>query len=233
MKPSRPHRPIGLGWLAWLTGLLPILGVTASAWIAMEQGLVPACNPFFEGCTSISATGRYFPASLAFRASLLPASALTVIFWLVSWRWLRSLEAPGRIGVHVIPVTGVLAGLFLVVYVSFLGTDTETYGFLRRFGVIHYFSMTLLSQLLTTRAVYHLPGPPLGPRRIMLALSGAMLALGLASVLIDLASWDTNTVENIMEWNGALLMMFFFPTVAWAWQRTGFRVHFESAREDR
>lgn len=224
---------IRIGWLAWLTGLLPIAGVTASAAIAMAQGLVPACNPFLEGCSSISATGRQFPASLAFRAALLPAAALTALFWLACWQWLRSLGTPGSVGLHAIPFAGLLAGAFLVVYVSFLGTDTETYGFLRRFGVIHYFSMTLLSQLLLTRAVHRLPDAPDGPRRVMLALCAAMLALGLASVLIDLVRWDTNAVENVMEWNGALLMMFFFPTVAWAWRRTGFRLRIETGTEDR
>lgn len=230
MAHPHPNHSIGLGWLAWLTGLLPILGVTASAYIAMSQGLVPACNPFLEGCTSVSATGRQFPASLAFRAALLPAAALTALFWLACWHWLRHLGSPGGLGVHLIPLAGLLAGVFLVVYVSFLGTESDIYSFMRRFGVIHYFSMTFLGQLLVTRAVYRLPGPPLGPRRMMLALCTAMLVLGLASILVDLAAWDTDAVENIMEWNGALLMMFFFPTVAWAWQRTGFRLHVGTGR---
>lgn len=217
-----------IGWLAWLTGLLPVIGVVASSWIAMSQGLVPACNPLLEGCTSVSATGRYFPASLAFRAAVLPTAALTVLFWLASWRWLQAIGAPGRLAIHIIPVTGLLAAVFLVVYVSFLGTEGEIYRFLRRFGVIHYFSMTYLSQLLLTRGLYHHPKAPLGPCRLMVGLCTAMLGLGLASVLIDLANWDTNAVENIMEWNGGLLMMAYFPAVAWAWRRTGFRLQFDT-----
>lgn len=217
-----------IGWLAWLTGLLPVAGVVASAWIAMSQGLVPACNPLLEGCTSISATGRYFPASLAFRAAVLPTAALTVLFWLAAWRWLQVIGAPGRLAVHLIPVTGVLAAVFLVVYVTFLGTEGDVYRFMRRFGVIHYFSMTLLSQLLLTRGLYHFPAAPSGPCRLMVGLCAAMLALGLIAVLIDLAAWDTNPVENVMEWNGGLLMMAFFPATAWAWRRTGFRLRFET-----
>ncbi len=220
-----------IGWLAWLTGLLPVIGVLASSWIAMTQGLVPTCNPLLEGCTSISATGRYFPASLAFRAAVLPTAALTVLFWLASWRWLRAIGAPGRFAVHVIPVTGTLAAIFLVVYVSFLGTDGEVYRFLRRFGVVHYFSMTYLSQLLLTRALYHYPSAPPGPRRLMVGLCTAMLALGLTAILVDLAAWDTNAVENVMEWNGGLLMMAFFPATAWAWQRTGLRLRLETGRD--
>lgn len=222
-----------IGWLAWLTGLLPTAGVVASAWISMSQGLVPTCNPLLEGCTSISATGRYFPASLAFRAALLPAAALTVLFWLAGWRWLQVLGAPGRFAVNVIPVTGTLAAVFLVVYVSFLGTDGDFYSFMRRFGVIHYFSLTYLSQLLLTRGLYHYPGAPTGPCRLMVGLCAAMLVLGLIAVLVDLVAWDTNPVENVMEWNGALLMMLFFPVVAWAWRRTGFRFRPETDHEMR
>lgn len=222
-----------IDWLAWLTGLLPVIGVVVSTWIAMSHGLVPACNPLLEGCTSISATGRYFPASLAFRAAVLPTAALTVLFWLASWQWLKSIRAPGRLAINIIPVTGTLAAIFLVIYVSFLGTDGDVYRFMRRFGVIHYFSMTYLSQLLLTRGLYHHPKAPLGPRRLMVGLCAAMLGLGLVAILVDLAAWDTNPVENVMEWNGGLLMMAFFPATAWAWQRTGFRLRVQTGKGER
>lgn len=233
MSRLHTHHSFGLGWLAWLTGLLPIIGVVASASISMGHGLVPTCNPLFEGCASISATGRYFPASLAFRAAVLPTAALTILFWLAAWRWLRAIEAPGRFAIHVIPVTGVLAAVFLVVYVSFLGTEGDVYDFMRRFGVIHYFSMTYLSQLLVTRGLYHHPEAPLGPCRLMVGLCAAMLVLGLIAILVDLVAWDTNPVENVMEWNGGLLMMAFFPATAWAWQRTGFRLRVQTGRGGR
>lgn len=213
-----------MGWLAWISGLLPITGTAASGIIAMQLGLVPACNPFLEGCTSISATGREFPASLAFRATMLPAAAFMAMFWVAAWHWLRRLGAPSSITLHAIPAAGLVAALFLIVYVTFLGTQSEVYSFMRRFGVIHFFAFTYLAQLLIVRVLYRLPGPSLPERRWMLGFCAALLALGLASILVDLTHWDTNEVENVLEWNGALLLMAMFPLCALAWRRTDFRL---------
>lgn len=212
-----------LHWLAWITGLLPFAGTAASAWIAMNLGLVPSCNPFWDGCTSISATGRHFPASLVFRAALLPAAAFTALFWLAAWRWLRQLGAPSRAAVHAVPVIGCLGAVALVIYVSFLGTDSEVYGFLRRFGVIHYFTLNYLAQLLVVRALYRLPGRPIPERRWMLLLCTGMLVIGLAAILLDLARFDTSRIDNVIEWNGALLLMALFWLCASAWRRTRYR----------
>ncbi|MGH8221600.1 MAG: hypothetical protein ACREQZ_01375, partial [Woeseiaceae bacterium] len=56
------------------TGLLPILAIHACYLLAVHYAALPACIPYFDGCTSISATGRYAPASYLFRAVMLPTT---------------------------------------------------------------------------------------------------------------------------------------------------------------
>ena len=43
--------------LAWLIGLWPLLAVHGAWLISLNAGLIPACIPYVEGCTSISRAG--------------------------------------------------------------------------------------------------------------------------------------------------------------------------------
>ena len=47
--------------------IIPVLTVTVSYLISIHLDLVPKCIPFFEGCTSISRTGRYEPVKYYFK----------------------------------------------------------------------------------------------------------------------------------------------------------------------
>lgn len=219
-----------MDWLAWTTGLLPVAGVAACAYLSMRLGLIPSCNPLLDGCTSISATGRTFPADLLFRAFILPTAVFTGLFWFAAWYWLRRLGAAPGAALHFVPACGLLAAIFLVVYVSFLGTDGDVYRFMRRFGVFHYFAFTYLAQLLMVRAMYRLPAVPIPERRWMLLLCSGMLVIGMAAILLDLARWDTTRIDNIIEWNGSLLLMAVFWLCAVAWRRTRYRLVPETRR---
>lgn len=221
-----------MDWLAWTTGLLPIAGTAACAYVSMRLGLVPSCNPLLDGCTSISATGRHFPADMLFRAVMLPAAVFTALFWFAAWNWLKRLGAAPGAALHAVPAFGVLAGVFLVVYVSFLGTDGDVYRFLRRFGVFHFFAFTYLAQLLMLRALYRLPGTRIPERRWMLLLCTGMLVIGMAAVFLDLAQWDTSRLDNIIEWNGSLLLMAVIWLTAIAWRRTRYRLVPEVRHDD-
>ena len=55
-------------WLPLFIGLVPLIGVHAAYLIAVDYGYLHLCVPYLDGCTSISATGRYPPASFLFKA---------------------------------------------------------------------------------------------------------------------------------------------------------------------
>jgi hypothetical protein len=61
-------------WLPLIAGIVPFVGIHVCYVIAVKYGVLPACIPYVDGCTSISATGRYPPASFLFRAIELPVA---------------------------------------------------------------------------------------------------------------------------------------------------------------
>jgi hypothetical protein len=208
-------------------GMLPVAVVVACYLLSIRLEQVPACFPFFEGCTSISAASRQDPAIHLFRAVMLPTSTLIAAYWLLVRAWL------GRLGEHSrardwITTLGLIGALFLVLYAVFLGTEGRAYNLMRRYGVTVYFSFTALAQLLLASRLHRLPVPlklqlgrgVIGPK---LACGAGMLVLGLLNIPAEhwFGAWK---VENVVEWNFALIMHGFFLLTALAWWRTDYRV---------
>ncbi|HZF79818.1 MAG TPA: hypothetical protein VEZ89_08505, partial [Rubrivivax sp.] len=121
-----------------MAGLLPMVATLLALVLSMRLELVPACNPFVEGCVSISRAARYGMANHLFRALVLPAAALQALTWILVASWLRGLGENGRGSRTLLPL-GLLAGAALVLYGAFLGTDGTVYRLLRQYGKVVYF----------------------------------------------------------------------------------------------
>ena len=216
--------------VALLAGLLPLLGVNVAYVLAASAEQVPACFPYFEGCTSVSATGREPPASFFFRGAMLPASVLMLLYWWLARRWL-ALHADHSATARALPWMGLAATLFLVIYTNVLGVIGEWYAIYRRIGVVMYFSMTFFAQLLFTSRIERLAraGVLRLPRWMVTAkvgLCGFMLLLGLISIPATVLMADSKTAERILEWDFSLLLVLYFPLTAFAWYADDFRVQF-------
>ena len=219
-------------WLPLFIGLVPLVGVHAAYLIAVDYGYLPACFPYLEGCTSISGTGRYPPASFLFKAVEMAIAVALPVFWYFSVKWLRAL-APDWHGqaVWAIFVTGLIGAIALIVYVTFLGTSEPFYEFMRRFGIYFYFLGTVLAQLFLAASLRGISGT-LGDgvlRRmsmVMLVLCLAPFALGLLNLAQKaMLTGDTaDALENSIEWVASLLMQVYFFVVFFAWRRTGLTV---------
>lgn len=220
--------------LPLITGFAPIFAAHVSYLIAIRAGILPACMPYVEGCTSISATGRYPPASFLFKAVMMPESILMAVYWLFSVAWLRSLErAAGRSGNGgtSIAVFGVAGALFLIVYVTFLGTQGPVYDFMRRYGVYLYFLFTVVAQLILVARVMSVAS---GLRirgvvtitKIQLAVALIPFALGIVNVILKTVLDDATAPERIIEWIFALLMHSYFLLSYFSWRATGFDASF-------
>jgi len=64
-----------------MTGLVPIVAIHSTYLVSALQGHVPWCFPYFESCTSISATGRHGAAYFLFKGTMIPAAMLLMAFW--------------------------------------------------------------------------------------------------------------------------------------------------------
>ena len=228
MNAPGPARGVPLWWLPLAAGLLPALAVTAALQLAVAQGKFDACNPFVEGCVSISRAARHDLPNILFRALLLPAATLQAIVWLLTPGWLRLLSAPRDRLLALLPWFGVIACAFLVLYGTFLGTEGPGYRWMRRYGVAVYFGFTCIAMLIVGGAVQRAAAAHPALRRaamLLYALVAALPLLGLVNATSPLwlrGQAAQDALGNVTEWWGALVFTLFFLALAWLWRRTGF-----------
>lgn len=229
MRPADAAASAGhLLWpLALLAGLLPLMATLIAYLLAIRMGLVPACNPFLEGCVSISRAARHDLPNILFRALLLPAAVLQAMCWLLCPQWLRTLGAAPDRWQRALPALGLAAGVFLVLYGTFLGTEGEGYRWMRRNGVVFYFGLTCIGTLIVSDKMQRLLRGRRPEGRIALALCALLPLLGLAHVFLPLW-WPepafTDALENITEWWAGAIFTAFFFVLASAWRGTGLRL---------
>jgi hypothetical protein len=217
--------------LPLVAGLLPLLATVVATTISMQMGLVPACNPFVDGCTSISRAARYEPANHVFRALMLPAATLQAITWLLLARWWRALSSaapPLKLpGLRWMAGLGMIAGIALVTYGAFLGTEGAIYRLLRQYGTVVYFGFTCINMVVAGGCLQRL----IAAGRLQLAahtghaltaLAALLVALGLLNATMAplLAPEAKLRLENVTEWWGALTFVVVFCTLAHAAWRT-------------
>jgi hypothetical protein len=204
--------------LPLIVGIVPVIGVAAAYWLNVRAGVLPGCMPLLDGCTSISATGRYMPGSMPFRAALLPQAAFLVILWWICVKWLKQVAPASRVS-HVVLISGAAGAVALLIYVTFLGTKQPFYEFMRYFGIYFYFFGTAIAQIVLTAAMPH------SRLRIqMLWVIGTPFALGLLNWAQKLWLSDSDIFENSIEWVSALLMQVWFVLLYIAWRKTGIAI---------
>ena len=222
-------------WSAWplplMAGLLPLVAATLAYWLSIRLDIVEICNPFFDGCTSISRAARHGLPNHLFRALVLPAAALQAICWLMCGSWLRSVgAAPSRM-LRLLPVLGIAAAVFLVLYGTFLGVEGAAYRWMRRYGVVVYFGATCVSMLIVSDAVYRLASTRSFIAGALVAFSVGLPLLGLANAfapLFGLNETGVAALQNSTEWWGGLLFTLFFFALAWLWRTSSFAIRFSA-----
>lgn len=224
--------------LALAAGLLPAIAGLIAWQLSMRLELIPACNPFIDGCVSISRAARHDLPNHLFRAIVLPAAVLQGLTWWLAAAWLRELGLLAPVRARVLAATGAVAAIFLVLYGTFLGTEGELYRWFRRFGIWFYFGLTAIALVvvagLAARAAQR-GSRALSRRfgRALLAFAWVLLALGLVSVFSALAIRDElahDRFTNVLEWWGAALITLFFVALARAWRQTRFALRLAVAR---
>lgn len=219
----------GLYLLPILCGLVPVIAVHIGYWISIRYGTAPACMPYIDGCVSISGAGRHPPAVHLYRLSLIPVGTAMLIYWPLCRIWLQSLGDRSRASLWVLTAAGMVGALFLMVYAVFLGTEGPTYDFLRRFGIMQFYALTFLAQLLFTYRLVR--GGQTGALDVPAWLTGTQYALVAVLLVVGFASipikhfWDLNAVDNVIEWTMSPLLMAHFVLVGLAWRWSRFTLH--------
>ena len=239
-----PEQSAGTASALWpvplVGGLVPAIAAVAALWLSFTLDLIPPCNPLLDGCVSISRAARHDLPNHVFRALLLPAAVLQALTWLLCARWLKGMGAETRTLLRILPWLGVLAGAFLILYGTFLGTEGQAYRWMRRYGVIFYFGFTYLCMLIASGALWRLAraglmAPPARLDWLLPGLCAITLVVGLAQAFVPqfLDSEDLkNRLENILEWYAALAFTLYFLALAWLWRHTRFQAQLTGRRPE-
>jgi hypothetical protein len=226
------HESIRPAHIALIAGLLPIVAVHL-AWI-MNIGSddLPLCLPYWDGCISVSQAARSGAGLHLFRALMLPNAVLMGATWVLAVRWLRHHGDNSRRSMTTIRNLGVTGSMFLILYATWLGTEGMWYGWLRRYGVVFFFGLTALAQLLMANRVWKHrdnfkdTGLPVAIRWFVLA-TALVWIVGLASAFKRLFIENPvllDRVENALEWNFALLLSLTFVAMAALFRTSGYRI---------
>ena len=218
---SAPHAST----VAVLCFLGPVVTVHVSYAVSIAAGIVPACIPYLEGCTSISATGRHGAGYALFKAGMLPSALLLVAYWRLCRDWLLDAGDVDGPGVRSLLWLGVAGALFLMLYTTFLGHKGEVYNVLRRFGVSLNLGFTLLAQLVLVwrlgrlRATTSEGACPPAILRAKTWLLATIVLLGIGSIPVSNFIANHDQLENAIEWTFCLLISGFYLLTALAWRR--------------
>ncbi|MCH8544287.1 MAG: Frag1/DRAM/Sfk1 family protein [Alcanivorax sp.] len=208
--------------IALAAGLIPLLTIHVTFVTSVLEGHVPWCVPYWDACTSISRTGRHGSSYFIFKGAMLPAALLGIFFWWLNARWLRQLGVQNSMPAW-LPWLGLVGCLFLAAYTMALGHSGDTLRMIRRTGVILYFSLTFIAQLLLSAALITVPAWQSWGRRL-LRLCQTALAIGILSVILTVVAYPLySQIDDAFEWILALLLNTHGLAVAWLWWKSGFR----------
>jgi len=204
--------------LPLISAIAPLIGINIAYWVGVDNDVLPSCITYIEGCTSISATGRYPPGDRLFRAIMLPQAAFLLFTWHFSVLWLKSLRPETRAGSAIMGF-GAIGALALVVYVSYLASNAPFYEIMRRYGIYFFFAGTALAQLILSLSLDRSP-----IQRAMVWIIVTPFALGILNLVQKAIVGSQDGSENRIEWIASLLMQVWFVLLWISWRRTGFRL---------
>ena len=205
-SPTAANPGFRWGLLVFTVAIIPIVSVNANYVISSRADLIPDCFVYLDGCTSISATGRYGVSYWLFKVFMLPQALLLALFWR---RIARGLPASGSR--DALLIAGLVGAAFLVLYTVFLGSQGDIYRLMRRYGVFVFFLGTFVAQILATRRLAR-SGLTRRAQRFQQALLLLMGMLALAEIPLGTFGLQDDQAENVIEWNFSLAMQVWFAS---------------------
>jgi len=184
-----------------LVAIFPFIAIHLSLVLSVQNEYLTLCNPYIDGCYSISRVARQPPSIIIFKITML-VSAFSLFFL-----WPRLFKPNDN---KILILIGRIGSLFLIAYIVALGEEGFLYELMRRFGVFIFYIFTLISQWVYTFNV--------GPRKrrfidkyflINIIVYIQILAF-LVAIPFFLFIKNYSYIENIIEWWITLLITLWF-----------------------
>lgn len=211
-----------------IASLLPVLTFAVSYVLSAVGGHVDWCNPYIGGCTTITATGIYYPAAYILRGGIVSSAVVFVLWWYCTHTWLKDAKDPNPgWGIKFLVVIASLASLTLVASMVVLGENMEPSSEHRALWNFHsltavvFFVFTSFCQIIMTiymwrhRKALSTTGFRISTKAI-LAFVQALILLVLIGALI--LGKETEWLINTTEWWIATLCSLFYLTSYGDWK---------------
>ena len=184
-----------------LVSIIPFIAIHLSFILSVQNEYLSLCNPYIDGCYSISRVARQ-PSSIIIFKVLMLVSALSLFFlWprLFKPKHNKTLILIGRIG-----------SLFLIAYIVALGEEGFLYELMRRFGVFIFYVFTLISQWFFTFNAEIRKGRFFVNNFFINIIVYIQFLTFLVAIPFFLFIKNYGFIENIIEWWITLLITLWF-----------------------
>ena len=186
-----------------LVSLLPFLAIHLSLILSIQYNFLVICNPYIDGCYSISRVARQPYSIIIFKSLMTVSSGLLFFLW-------QKIYNKGNNKTFIL--IGRTGSLFLLLYVLALGNDGFIYEFMRRIGVFIFYILTLTSQWLFTFSQDITVSKFLINIQLLRLISIIQLIIFFLSLPFFLIVKNDGFIENIFEWWLTLLIIIWFFT---------------------
>ena len=206
--------------------IIPSITIILCLITTIYLNILDLCNPFINGCYSISRVGRSYPAVLLFKPMMIITIILMITYFFEHYRIFKKFLL-NKIYLNLILLSGLVSSFALLVYVIFLGVEgSGIWRFMRRGGIFIYIISLIISQFLIILTYIKIKNDYqviISSKivninfcyNILLITCGIIIIL-----LIDIFSFTTSWhVKNIIQWNYFLLMNLFFLNTYFTWKK--------------
>ena len=192
---------INIRFHLFIVFILSFLAIHIPLIISISNEFLEACNPYLDGCFSISRSSRQ-PISIYVFKPLMILSAATLYFlWprLFKKNYKRFFISLGQIG-----------SIFLVIYTIALGYNGDFYELMRRYGIFIFYIFTLFSQWGYCFSIDTIDKNFFSNKGRLLFLCYFQILLFTCSVPFYIFLKNDGYIENIFEWWITLSIIIWF-----------------------
>jgi hypothetical protein len=206
--------------------IIPSITIILCLITTIYLNVLDLCNPFVNGCYSISRVGRSYPVVLLFKPMMIITVILMIAYFFEHYRIFKKFLL-NKIFLNIILLSGFVSSFSLLVYIIFLGVEgSELWRFMRRGGIFIYIISLIISKFLIILTYLKIKNnyQVVISRKIIDINFYYILLLIICGIIIisfiDIFSLTTSWyVKNIIQWNYFLLMNLFFFNTYFIWKK--------------
>jgi hypothetical protein len=235
---ARAGGALGATALPLAIAIAMVVAVHTCFVISASLGHIQWCNPYIDGCATISRASRQEPAVYIYRVLIGGSGLLMIPYWRVTGTWhaLLAPSQPGTALVRAFVALGIVGAVALVLNASVLGATAQEVRIYRRVFVIVFFVATYLAAVLSSLSLSRCAAGTPGLRNVVrakIALAALMLALGVFNYAVlpyfeDLQPLE-DRLENAIEWQWVAILCAFFAVSSIGWRRTRLQAHWTAS----